>query len=149
MNNNLPSNFNELYQLFCLNLAKQCLAFFGNEEPSSKQLLEFQDLLSQLYLQPLRPINKCLTEKEKTTLRLSAEGQSIKLIARAFNISTRQVERYRSSILKKLGCKNTTEAILKGLRYGEIKPTVEPEASIKHKPIAPIKEPIQYKKFYY
>lgn len=128
---NLHYDLNELVQPFYLNLAKNCLTRLTDKEPSPEQILVFQDLMSRTCIRPLMLIKGCLTEKESITLRLSAQGNSIKHIARIFNISTRQVERYRSSILKKLDCKNTPEAVMKGIRFGEINPFWKLEENVK------------------
>ena len=59
-----------------------------------------------------------LTERETHVLRLLASGYSNREIARALLVSVGTVKNHVSSILGKLGVRDRTQAVLKGLQRG-------------------------------
>jgi len=59
-----------------------------------------------------------LTERETEVLRLMAQGQANKEIARSLNISEKTVKVHVSNILSKLGVQSRTQATLYAIRYG-------------------------------
>ena len=59
-----------------------------------------------------------LTERETEVLRLLAQGQSNKEIARSLNISEKTVKVHVSNILSKLGVQSRTQATLYAIRVG-------------------------------
>jgi DNA-binding NarL/FixJ family response regulator len=61
-----------------------------------------------------------LTERELEILRLMASGYSNKEIAKAFEVVEGTVKNHVSSILSKLGVRDRTRAVLKGLESGMI-----------------------------
>ncbi|MCD4525424.1 response regulator transcription factor [Nocardioides sp. cx-173] len=63
-----------------------------------------------------------LTEREDEVLKLIAEGQSSKEIARALTISIKTVERHRANILAKLGMRDRTQLTRYAIRAGLIEP---------------------------
>lgn len=65
-----------------------------------------------------------LTERETDVLRLLAEGQSNKEIARSLSIGEKTVKTHVSSILSKLNVQSRTQAVLQAMRSGLI-PSVE------------------------
>lgn len=106
---------------FFKTFAKNYLNHLGNGEPTRKQLAEFQDLLSHIWIRQPVCFDLRLTEQERQCLYLSAQGKRLKEIAAFLNVSTKRITQYRQSIIQKLGCKNITSAIIVGIRYGEIK----------------------------
>jgi DNA-binding NarL/FixJ family response regulator len=63
---------------------------------------------------------RALSEREAEVLRRLAEGQRIKEIADALNISAKTVETYRSRIMLKLGIDNLAELVKFAIRAGII-----------------------------
>jgi DNA-binding NarL/FixJ family response regulator len=61
-----------------------------------------------------------LTERELEILRLMASGYSNKEIAKAFDVAEGTVKNHVSSVLAKLGVRDRTRAVLKGLELGMI-----------------------------
>jgi DNA-binding NarL/FixJ family response regulator len=61
-----------------------------------------------------------LTEREREILRLMASGYSNKEIAKAFDVAEGTVKNHVSSVLSKLGVRDRTRAVLKGLELGLI-----------------------------
>jgi DNA-binding NarL/FixJ family response regulator len=59
-----------------------------------------------------------LTEREAEVLRLLAQGQANKEIARSLNISEKTVKVHVSNILSKLGVQSRTQATLYAIRVG-------------------------------
>jgi NarL family two-component system response regulator LiaR len=67
-------------------------------------------------------ITEPLTERETDVLRLLAEGQSNKEIARALYITEQTVKTHVSHILNKLGVPSRTQAALYAMRTGLVPP---------------------------
>jgi DNA-binding CsgD family transcriptional regulator len=107
-------------QQFFASFAQDYLIYFGNPQPSKKQVAACQGLLSHVWLRRTLCLDSRLTEQERRCLYLSAQGKRLKDIAAFLNISVRCVERYRQSVFQKLECNNIAEAIALGVRYGEI-----------------------------
>jgi two-component system, NarL family, response regulator NreC len=63
-----------------------------------------------------------LTERERETLQLLAEGKSNKEAAAVLNLSPYTVETHRNNLMQKLGLHNTAEIVLYAVRKGIIKP---------------------------
>jgi NarL family two-component system response regulator LiaR len=61
---------------------------------------------------------EALTERETDVLRLLADGQSNKEIARNLTIGEKTVKTHVSSILSKLGVQSRTQAVLQAMRDG-------------------------------
>jgi DNA-binding NarL/FixJ family response regulator len=65
------------------------------------------------------PVDR-LTDREREVLQLLAEGQSVREIAVALQISPKTVETHRAHILEKLEARNTAELVQIALRAGLI-----------------------------
>jgi two-component system, NarL family, response regulator LiaR len=65
---------------------------------------------------------EALTERETEVLRLLAQGQSNKQIARALSVSEQTVKSHVSRILAKLGVQSRTQATLYAIRTGMVSP---------------------------
>lgn len=63
-----------------------------------------------------------LTEREDEVVKLIAEGQTTREIARLLTISVRTVERHRENVLAKLGMRDRTELARYAIRVGLIEP---------------------------
>jgi DNA-binding NarL/FixJ family response regulator len=63
-----------------------------------------------------------LTAREDEVLKLIAEGQSTREIARTLTISPKTVERHRANILSKLGMRDRTQLTRYAIRAGLIEP---------------------------
>jgi DNA-binding CsgD family transcriptional regulator len=57
-----------------------------------------------------------LTEREKETLQLVAEGKSNKDIAKILNVGVSTVESHRTNMMEKLGLHGTVDIILYAVR---------------------------------
>lgn len=62
--------------------------------------------------------SSALTERQREILRLLADGQSAKSIAKKLNISTKTVEFHKANITRKLGVHTTSELIRFALAHG-------------------------------
>src|SRR5213082_1809058 len=65
---------------------------------------------------------EALTERETEVLRLLAQGQSNKQIARSLYIAEKTVKTHVSNILSKLGVQSRTQATLYAVRIGLVSP---------------------------
>ena len=63
-----------------------------------------------------------LSAREDQVVKLIAEGQSSREIARSLTISVNTVERHRENILQKLGMRDRTELTRYAIRVGLIEP---------------------------
>jgi two-component system response regulator NreC len=83
--------------------------------PAIAQMLadEYTRTLQQRDLQDSYDL---LTEREKETLQLLAEGKSNKEVAAVLNVSPYTVETHRSHIMRKLNLHNTAEIVLYAVR---------------------------------
>jgi DNA-binding CsgD family transcriptional regulator len=61
-----------------------------------------------------------LSEKEMALVRKLARGLSSKQIAESLEITKNTVDTHRRNLLKKTGCKNTTELVVWCVRNGVI-----------------------------
>ena len=80
------------------------------------------DYMRQLQQRGLQDSYELLTEREKETLQLLAEGQSNKEVARTLNLSVYTVETHRSNIMEKLDLHTTADIILYAVRKKLITP---------------------------
>jgi two-component system, NarL family, response regulator LiaR len=67
-------------------------------------------------------IPEALTERETDVLRLLAQGQSNKQIARSLNNTEQTIKSHVSRILSKLGVQSRTQATLYAIRIGLVSP---------------------------
>jgi two-component system response regulator NreC len=74
------------------------------------------DYMRQLQQRGLQDSYDLLTEREKETLQLLAEGKSNKEVARILNLSVYTVETHRSNIMEKLDLHTTADIILYAVR---------------------------------
>jgi DNA-binding NarL/FixJ family response regulator len=65
-------------------------------------------------------INESLSSREIEVLKMAAEGNNCRHIARALFISENTCETHRRNILLKLGAKNMTEAVYVAVKRGII-----------------------------
>ena len=80
------------------------------------------DYMRQLQRRGLQDSYELLTEREKETLHLLAEGKSNKEVAQILNLSLYTVETHRSNIMEKLDLHTTAEIILYAVRKKLITP---------------------------
>jgi two-component system, NarL family, response regulator NreC len=80
----------------------------------SKLLVE--DYMRQLQLRGVTDSHDLLTEREKETLQLLAEGKSNKEVARILNIGLTTAETHRANVMAKLGLHSTAEIVLYAVR---------------------------------
>ena len=80
-----------------------------------------RDLLDRIQRGERLP-RTALTDREDQVVKLIAEGNSSKEIARQLVISVKTVERHRSNVLSKLGMRDRTELTRYAIRAGLIEP---------------------------
>jgi NarL family two-component system response regulator LiaR len=71
---------------------------------------------------------EALTERETDVLRLLAQGQSNKQIARSLNNTEKTIKTHVSRILSKLGVQSRTQATLYAIRVGLVSPGLAEQA---------------------
>ena len=98
--------------------AAQGKPFFS---PAIANLL-VEDYMRQLQQRGLQDSYELLTDREKETLQLLAEGKSNKEIARILDLSLYTVETHRSNIMEKLNLHSAAEIILYAVRKKIIVP---------------------------
>jgi two-component system, NarL family, response regulator NreC len=81
-----------------------------------------EDYMRQLQQRGLQDSYELLTDREKETLQLLAEGKSNKEIARILDLSLYTVETHRSNIMEKLDLHSAAEIILYAVRKKIISP---------------------------
>jgi DNA-binding NarL/FixJ family response regulator len=87
-------------------------SFFSPE--IAEVLLE--DYVRQLRDRGLQDSYELLTQREKETLQLLAEGKSNKEVATVLNVSPLTVETHRSNLMQKLSLHSTAEIVLYAVR---------------------------------
>ncbi len=75
-----------------------------------------EEYMRQLKQRGLQDTYDLLTDREKETLHLLAEGKSNKEVAKILNLSVHTVETHRSNIMEKLGLHTTADIILYAVR---------------------------------
>ena len=75
-----------------------------------------EEYMRQLRERGLQDSYDLLTDREKETLHLLAEGKSNKDVAKVLNLSIHTVETHRSNIMEKLGLHTTADIILYAVR---------------------------------
>ncbi len=80
------------------------------------------DYMRQMQQRGLQDTYDLLTEREKETLQLLAEGKSNKDVAKVLNLSVYTVETHRSNIMEKLDLHTTADIILYAVRKKLINP---------------------------
>jgi two-component system, NarL family, response regulator NreC len=81
-----------------------------------------EDYMRQVQQRGLQDSYDLLTEREKETLQLLAEGKSNKEVARILNLSVYTVETHRSNVMEKLDLHTTADIILYAVRKKLIAP---------------------------
>ncbi|MGZ9710319.1 response regulator [Glaciimonas sp. GNP009] len=71
-----------------------------------------------------------LTSRERSIIKLIAEGRTNRLAAEFLNISSKTVEKHRANLMHKLGLKNATELVLFALNMGLIENKNEPKTVV-------------------
>ncbi|MFC5473639.1 response regulator [Paraherbaspirillum soli] len=61
-----------------------------------------------------------LTSRERSIIKLIAEGRTNRMTGQFLNISSKTVEKHRANLMHKLGLKNATELVLLALEMGLI-----------------------------
>jgi DNA-binding NarL/FixJ family response regulator len=81
-----------------------------------------EDYMRQLQQRGLQDSYDLLTDREKETLQLLAEGKSNKEVARILNLSLYTVETHRANIMEKLDLHTAAEIVLYAVRKKLIMP---------------------------
>jgi two-component system response regulator NreC len=75
-----------------------------------------EDYVRQLQDKGLQDSYELLTQREKETLQLLAEGKSNKEVATVLNVSPLTIDTHRSNLMQKLGLHSTAEIVLYAVR---------------------------------
>ena len=59
-----------------------------------------------------------LTSRERSIVKLVAEGRTNRKAAEFLNLSPKTIEKHRASLMQKLGLKSATELVIMALREG-------------------------------
>lgn len=101
-------------------IAIEMLERCGNSEPTERQITIMEKLLSNISMFQYMAFHHELTESEVNCLYLAAKGYSIQETANFLKEDSTTIEFHRKQILHKLGCKNITQAVFEGIRYGAL-----------------------------
>jgi DNA-binding NarL/FixJ family response regulator len=63
-----------------------------------------------------------LTIRERSIIKLVAEGRTNRAAAEYLNVSPKTIEKHRASLMQKLGLKNATDLVLLALKQGWVEP---------------------------
>jgi DNA-binding NarL/FixJ family response regulator len=63
-----------------------------------------------------------LTTRERSIVKLVAEGRTNRAAAEYLNVSPKTIEKHRASLMQKLGLKNATDLVLLALQQGWVEP---------------------------
>ena len=88
--------------------------------PAIAQAL-LEDYIRLMRMRGVQDSYDLLTERERETLQLLAEGKSNKEAATVLSLSPYTVETHRNKLMQKLGLHNTAEIVLYAVRKGMIK----------------------------
>jgi len=99
-------------------LALRLLKHFGNSVPTSQEVIDMKNLLSNITIQASVVLDKRLTPQETHCLLLAAHGKTSNQTAKLLNIGIETVRDYRKEIRRKLGCSTMAHAVYQGIRYG-------------------------------
>ncbi|BBB14784.1 autoinducer-binding domain protein [Candidatus Rickettsiella viridis] len=103
-------------------IVTRILRLLGNHSPSVKQRRLIKTLLFNISFKAELLFDKSLAPREQECLLFAALGCSSAQTAEILPIEKKTVEEFLSNTRKKLGCKNTTQAVVQGIRYGYISP---------------------------
>lgn len=84
-------------------------------EVSSLVVNDYMNLVGNRTVEPSKPL---LSERERSLLKLIAEGKRNKEIAELLSVAPKSVETYRSRLMKKLGCSSANELTRYAIREG-------------------------------
>jgi DNA-binding CsgD family transcriptional regulator len=101
-------------------VAMNLVAYFEHQSLRSQKQLLPEGTLFSAYLKIPIFFDGRLTPREIDCLTLTALGHSPVTIAKSLQISEDRVDKHCNSIQKKLGCSSTQQAIVQGIKYGEV-----------------------------
>jgi DNA-binding CsgD family transcriptional regulator len=101
-------------------LSLDYLEFLGVSRPTKRQIRVIENLVYRKHIYENFTFHYPLTLQELKCLYLASEGYDIKDTAVFLGITIRAVENHRTSIIKKLNCKNIAHSIKKGMEKGLI-----------------------------
>ncbi len=101
-------------------LSQDYLDFLEIRHPNKKQIRVIENLVYRKHIYEDFTFHYPLTLQELKCLYLASEGYDIKDAAEFLGITIRAVENHRTSIIKKLNCKNMSHSIKKGIEKGLI-----------------------------
>lgn len=101
-------------------LSQDYLDFLQIHHPSKRQIRVIENLVYRKHIYEDFTFHYPLTLQELKCLYLASEGYNIKDTAKFLSITIRAVENHRTSIIKKLNCKNMAHSIKKGMEKGLI-----------------------------
>ncbi len=99
-------------------LAIEILANLGLQAPTQSQIDLMESVVSKTKLKKFIAKVPKLNAKEITCLKLAAKGCCVEEIARILQVKPTTVNWYKREILRKLKCKNITQAVFEGIKQG-------------------------------
>jgi DNA-binding NarL/FixJ family response regulator len=84
---------------------------------------------------------EALTARERSILKLVAEGRTNRMAGEFLNISAKTVEKHRANLMRKLGLANSTELVLVALDMGLIEKRTRPDMGLIEKRMRPVEMP--------
>jgi DNA-binding CsgD family transcriptional regulator len=101
-------------------LSQDYLKFLEIHRPNKKQICVIENLVYRKHIYEDFTFHYPLTLQELKCFYLASEGYDIKDTAEFLGITIRAVENHRTSIIRKLNCKNMAHSIKKGIEKGLI-----------------------------
>lgn len=99
-------------------MAIRLLEEFGNFSPNQDQIDLLERVLSSVTVDRRLFFENSLSKKEQTCLYWAARGMTSAETASLMKVAVSTVETHRNRVKDKLQCKNMTQAVFEGLRYG-------------------------------
>lgn len=96
------------------------LESLGVSQPTLKQIVWFESLLSNVFLEHRLLFDNQLTDREISCLVLAAKGMTSHESAELLGIKRSTVETYRREIKRKLASNSMAQAVFEGIRFGYI-----------------------------
>lgn len=93
---------------------------FGIYQPTEKHIEDMREILFSTWLKRTIIFDKQLTDREKVCLYLASIGKESRETADFLGIGIETVKTHRKEIIRKLKCKNITQAVSLGIKYGEV-----------------------------
>ena len=96
-------------------LAEDVLSLLGIARPTHEQVSIMRSIVDNMVVRLPVGFDHRLTNQEQACLYWSAKGKSSVQVASLLNIKKGTVDGYKKRIMRKLSCRNMTQAVFEGL----------------------------------